>query len=82
MQHACVRAEFVLDGRDTPQTALFAESARSLALSEAGSKKKIKSAKAARSSTQFPPGTEWELMYSDAIILLGLNHALRSVPAL
>lgn len=54
------------------------EASRLLALSEAGSKKELKLAKSSASnSTQFPPGTEWELLHSDAVILLGVTHALR-----
>ncbi|KAL6298596.1 hypothetical protein BKA93DRAFT_830556 [Sparassis latifolia] len=58
------------------ETGLLVEAARCLALSEAGSKKQFKSSKGSGSNTQFPPGIEWELLHSDAIILLGLNHAL------
>ena len=58
---------------------MMAEASRLLALSEAGSKKELKLAKSASQSTQFPPGTEWELLHSDAVILLGLTHALRWV---
>ncbi|KAH9843146.1 outer membrane protein Iml2/Tetratricopeptide repeat protein 39 [Rhodofomes roseus] len=58
------------------ETALLAEAQRCLSLSEAGSKKQLKASKYAKRTTQFPPGTEWELLNSDAVILLGLNHAL------
>ncbi|CDO73644.1 hypothetical protein BN946_scf185014.g114 [Trametes cinnabarina] len=65
------------------ETGLMAEASRLLALAEAGSKKQLKLAKASSSAaTQFPPGTEWELVHSDAVILLGLTHALRHVPSL
>ena len=57
----------------------MAEASRLLALSEAGAKKELKVAKTAPQATQFPPGTEWELLHSDAVILLGLTHALRWV---
>ena len=63
-----------------PQTALLTEAQRCLSLSEAGSKKQLKASKYAKPTTKFPPGTEWELLNSDAVILLGLNHALRCVP--
>lgn len=57
----------------------MAEASRLLALSEAGAKKQLKLAKYSSQTTQFPPGTEWELLHSDAVILLGLTHALRYV---
>ncbi|KAH9852714.1 outer membrane protein Iml2/Tetratricopeptide repeat protein 39 [Lenzites betulinus] len=58
------------------ETTLMAEASRLLALAEAGAKKQLKLAKAFENTTQFPPGTEWELLQSDAVILLGLTHAL------
>ncbi|KAI8989806.1 outer membrane protein Iml2/Tetratricopeptide repeat protein 39 [Trametes punicea] len=59
------------------ETGLMAEASRLLALAEAGAKKQLKFAKSsATKTTQFPPGTEWELLHSDAVILLGLTHAL------
>ncbi|KAL7283695.1 hypothetical protein ACG7TL_003131 [Trametes sanguinea] len=62
------------------ETGLMADASRLLALAEAGAKKQLKLAKASTTkNTQFPPGTEWELVHSDAVILLGLTHALRQV---
>ncbi|RDX56360.1 hypothetical protein OH76DRAFT_379943 [Lentinus brumalis] len=58
------------------ETGLMAEASRLLALSEAGAKKQLKLARYSSQTTQFPPGTEWELLHSDAVILLGLTHAL------
>ncbi|KAI0672830.1 outer membrane protein Iml2/Tetratricopeptide repeat protein 39 [Trametes maxima] len=58
------------------ETGLMAEASRLLALAEAGAKKQLKFAKSSDKATQFPPGTEWELLHSDAVILLGLTHAL------
>ncbi|EMD38154.1 hypothetical protein CERSUDRAFT_113305 [Gelatoporia subvermispora B] len=58
------------------ETGLMAEASRCLALSEAGAKKQLKSSKSVKPNTQFPPGTEWELLLADAVILLGLTHAL------
>ena len=55
----------------------MAEASRLLTLCEAGAKKQLKLAKSSSTTTQFPPGTEWELLHSDAVILLGLTHALR-----
>ena len=60
------------------QTGLMVEASRCLALSEAGAKKQLKASKSTKDNTQFPPGTEWELLLADAVILLGLTHALRS----
>ena len=58
----------------------MAEASRLLALAEAGMKKQLKLAKyAPAKASQFPPGTEWELLHSDSVILLGLTHALRQV---
>ncbi|KAH9945781.1 outer membrane protein Iml2/Tetratricopeptide repeat protein 39 [Epithele typhae] len=53
---------------------LMAEASRQLSLSEAGAKRELKAAKT--QASQFPPGTEWELLHSDAVILLGMTHAL------
>ncbi|KZT71236.1 hypothetical protein DAEQUDRAFT_763848 [Daedalea quercina L-15889] len=59
------------------ETGLLVEAQRCLSLSEAGSKKQLKASKYyAKPTTKFPSGTEWELLNSDAVILLGLNHAL------
>ncbi|KAI0373047.1 hypothetical protein BV20DRAFT_1050450 [Pilatotrama ljubarskyi] len=58
------------------ETGLMTEASRLLALAEAGAKKQLKLAKSSDKTTQFPPGTEWELLHSDAVILLGLTHAL------
>ncbi|KAI0664762.1 outer membrane protein Iml2/Tetratricopeptide repeat protein 39 [Cubamyces menziesii] len=59
------------------ETGLMAEASRLLALAEAGMKKQLKLAKyAPAKASQFPPGTEWELLHSDSVILLGLTHAL------
>ncbi|KAI0723829.1 outer membrane protein Iml2/Tetratricopeptide repeat protein 39 [Cerioporus squamosus] len=58
------------------ETGLMVEASRLLALSEAGAKKQLKLAKYSSQTTQFPPGTEWELLHSDAVILLGITHAL------
>ncbi|KAI0797442.1 hypothetical protein C8Q75DRAFT_7 [Abortiporus biennis] len=50
--------------------------AQSLAQSEAGAKKMLKNAKSSGAVTRFPPGTEWELLHSDAVILNGITNAL------
>jgi len=60
------------------QSAMMTEATRCLTLSEAGARKQQKYAKG--SATQrFPPGVEWEILNADAVVLLGLTHALRSV---
>ena len=56
----------------------MAEASRLLTACETGAKKQLKIAKYSSQTTQFPPGTEWELLHSDSVILLGLTHALRS----
>lgn len=48
-----------------------------LSEADAGAKKQLSAAKAQRSSTRFPAGTEWELLQSDAVILHALTLALR-----
>lgn len=58
------------------QSHLMEEAARCLALSEAGSRKAKSSS---RASARFPAGLEWELLNADAVVLLGLTHALRYV---
>lgn len=63
------------------QAGLMAEAARLLTVAETATKKQLKLAKTSSQATQFPPGTEWELLHSDAVILLGLTHALRFGPA-
>ncbi|KAJ8473696.1 hypothetical protein ONZ45_g16204 [Pleurotus djamor] len=60
------------------EPALMTEASRCLTNAEAESKNLIKTAKSPSASC-YPPGTEWEIMNADAIILLGLTHALRSV---
>ncbi|KAH7889192.1 outer membrane protein Iml2/Tetratricopeptide repeat protein 39 [Phlebopus sp. FC_14] len=55
---------------------LMEEATACLALSEAGAKKQIKLAKASTSPHRFSPGMEWEVIHSDAVLLLGLTHAL------
>ncbi|KAH7923486.1 hypothetical protein BV22DRAFT_1196685 [Leucogyrophana mollusca] len=58
------------------ETGLMTEATRCLTLSEAGARKQMKAAKSAASSTRFQAGLEWEIMHSDAVVLLGLTHAL------
>ncbi|KAM5532321.1 Outer membrane protein Iml2/Tetratricopeptide repeat protein 39 [Ganoderma adspersum] len=58
------------------ETGLMAEASRLLTACETGAKKQLKLAKYSSQTTQFPPGTEWELLHSDSVILLGLTHAL------
>ncbi|KIK79048.1 hypothetical protein PAXRUDRAFT_91897, partial [Paxillus rubicundulus Ve08.2h10] len=51
-----------------------------LALAEQVAKKQIKIAQASKSLHRFPAGMEWKVIRSDAIVLLGLTHALRHSP--
>ena len=53
------------------------DATRCLALSEQGAKKHLKLAKALPSGHRFQPGIEWEVLHTDAVVLLGLTHALR-----
>ena len=55
------------------------EASRCLALSETGARKQIKAPKAKNHSSRFPAGLEWEIINADAVVLLGLTHALRYV---
>ncbi len=51
------------------------EAAKSLALSEAGSRKQMKTAKS-KTNARLPPGIEWEIVNADSVVLLGITHAL------
>lgn len=53
------------------------DAAQCLEASQAGSKKYMKLAKSP--SHRFSPGIEWEILHTDAVLLLGLTHALRFV---
>ncbi|KIJ59698.1 hypothetical protein HYDPIDRAFT_140301 [Hydnomerulius pinastri MD-312] len=55
---------------------LMEEAGECLALSEAGAKKMIKLAKASNSPHRLQPGLEWEVIHTDAVVLLGLTHVL------
>ncbi|PIL24330.1 hypothetical protein GSI_14083 [Ganoderma sinense ZZ0214-1] len=58
------------------ETGLMAEASRLLTACEAGAKNQLKLTKSSSQTTPFPAGTEWELLHSDSVILLGLTHAL------
>lgn len=53
----------------------MAEATRCLTLSEAGARSQQKAPKS-RANQRFPPGLEWEILNADAVVLLGLTHAL------
>jgi hypothetical protein len=55
------------------------EATRCLAASEANAKKHARAAKSLPSNHRFDAGMEWEVMHADAVVLLGLTHALRYV---
>ncbi|KAG1731945.1 outer membrane protein Iml2/Tetratricopeptide repeat protein 39 [Suillus lakei] len=55
---------------------LMDEATRCLAASEAGAKKQARAAKSLPSNHRFEAGMEWEVMHADAVVLLGLTHAL------
>ncbi|KAG6334988.1 hypothetical protein ID866_4102 [Astraeus odoratus] len=56
---------------------LMEAATHSLALSEQGAKKYMKLARSSSSGHRFQPGIEWEVLHTDAVVLLGLTHALR-----
>lgn len=53
------------------------EATRCLALSEVGAKKQRSTSSPSSSSSRFTPGLEWDILHADAVVLLGLTHALR-----
>ncbi|KAG1756842.1 outer membrane protein Iml2/Tetratricopeptide repeat protein 39 [Suillus paluster] len=58
------------------ETGLMDEATRCLTASEAGAKKQARAAKSLPSNHRFDAGMEWEVMHADAVVLLGLTHAL------
>ncbi|KAJ7594210.1 outer membrane protein Iml2/Tetratricopeptide repeat protein 39 [Mycena floridula] len=58
------------------ETDQMAEAARCLTLAEAGSRKLLKSATSKPSSHRFPAGIDMEILNADAVVLLGITHAL------
>ncbi|TDL16298.1 hypothetical protein BD410DRAFT_795499 [Rickenella mellea] len=59
------------------ETDRMAEATKCLSASEAGAKKELKNVKSTfRSNPRLPPGLDWEILHADAIVLLGLTHAL------
>ncbi len=59
------------------QVGLIAEASDLLGQAEAGVRKHLKNSKAHKQTGRFPASTEWELIYADCVILLGLSQALR-----
>lgn len=59
------------------QVGLIAEASKLLEQAEAGAKRHLKNSKVLKQTGRFPASTEWELIYSDCTILLGLTQALR-----
>ncbi|KAF8132977.1 hypothetical protein EV363DRAFT_1327081 [Boletus edulis] len=57
---------------------LMEEAIQCLESSQAGAKKFMKSAKSGKPSHRLTPGIEWEILHTDAILLLGLTRASRS----
>ncbi|KAG9313319.1 hypothetical protein JVU11DRAFT_5623 [Chiua virens] len=55
---------------------LMDDATQCLEASQAGSKKFMKLAKSYKPSHRFTPGIEWEVLHTDAVLLLGLTHAL------
>ncbi|EAU84983.2 hypothetical protein CC1G_04079 [Coprinopsis cinerea okayama7 len=57
------------------ETNQVTEASRCLALSETGTRKQMKAPKA-KTHSRFPAGLEWDIINADAVVLLGLTHAL------
>lgn len=59
----------------------MAEASRCLTLAEAGTRKQLNASKPSDLSyrSRFQYGLEWEVLHADAVVLLGLTHALRFV---
>jgi hypothetical protein len=62
------------------QDGLISDASDLIAQAEAGAKKQLKIARNFKQTGRFPAATEWELIYSDCVILLGLSYALRYAP--
>lgn len=58
------------------EAGLIAEASSLLEQAEAGAKRHLKNSKVHKQTGRFPASTEWELIYSDCTILLGLTQAL------
>ena len=57
------------------------EASRCLTLAEAGTRKQLKATKPETLyRSRFQHGLEWEVLHADAVVLLGLTHALKFVP--
>jgi Protein of unknown function (DUF3808) len=52
------------------------EAVKALNEAEAAARSQVKSSKSVKSSTRYPPGTEWEIIHADAVVLQGLTNAL------
>lgn len=63
------------------QSALMTEASRCLAISEAGTRKHMRAPRPRdlAYNGRFHHGLEWEILNADAVVLLGLTHALRHV---
>jgi hypothetical protein len=59
------------------QVGPIAEASKLLEQAEAGAKRHLKNSKLLKQTGRFPASAEWELIYSDCVILLGLTQALR-----
>ncbi|KAG2063541.1 hypothetical protein BDR04DRAFT_1146273 [Suillus decipiens] len=58
------------------ETGLMEEATRCLTVSEVGARKQARAAKSSPSTHRFDAGLEWEVVHADAVVLLGLTHAL------
>jgi len=52
------------------------EAVKALNEAEAAARAHVKASKTVKSFTRYPPGIEWEVIHTDAVVLQGLTHAL------
>jgi hypothetical protein len=58
------------------ESGVVEQAVKALNTAEGAARAKVKSAKAVKSSTSFPAGTEWEILHAVAIVLQGLTQPL------
>jgi hypothetical protein len=58
-----------------PQSNSIQEAAESLAFAEQVAKKQMKTPKA--NAHRFPPGTEWQVLHADTVVLLSMTYEMR-----
>ena len=58
------------------ESGVVEEAVKALNEAEAVARAQVKASKSTKSTTRFPPGTEWEVLHADAVVLQGLTNAL------